>query len=231
MPKPIKKKTAKPIKGEDDVAHILDDVKKTVSQRQSYLLPALVGAVVVIIAIVGFSVYRNQTSAKADLLEYEAYRTYYGLNQKQPLPKPEQLQKALEKFTAAVDLRKSAYSLFYVGCIQYDMGKYDEALKSFKELNERFPDDEQYVPLSYAKMAAASLKKGDKEGALKLFDTLANYRTGAMKDLALAESAKILDSMGKTEEAAKKREELKKLAGALAPAPAAPAPQSEPKKK
>lgn len=210
MPKAIKKKPARPAKKEEDVKNILHVVRESVAGRQKLLLPVFVGAVVVIIAVAGLLIYRSQKNAKAEALQYEAYKIYYGLYQKQqPLQKVESYQKALDKFKEAYETRKSAFSLFYMAHCYYEMGKYDDSLKALNELNKRFPD-ERFVPLSYYKMAMISLKKGDGESALKFLDAIINYKTGSFKDLALSESAKILDSMGKTEDAARKYEELKK---------------------
>lgn len=209
MPKAIKKRVAKPARKEEDVKTIIHHARESI-ERQRFLLPLLIGAVAVVLVVAGFFINRSSMNTKADALEYEAYQIYYGLHQKQPLQKEEQYRKALELFRKAYETRKSAYSLLYIASCLYDMEKHDDALKELKELNERFPDDERFVPLSYYKMAMISLKKGDKDAALKLLDTIVNYRAGAFKDLALAESAKLLASMGKTEESAKKYEELKK---------------------
>ena len=54
------------------------------------------------------------------------------------------------------------------------------------------------------------MKKGDRDTALNLLDTIYHYKTGAFKDLALIESARILESMGKTAESEKKYEEITK---------------------
>ncbi|HXX57716.1 MAG TPA: tetratricopeptide repeat protein [Thermodesulfovibrionales bacterium] len=210
MPKAIKKKIAKPAKKEEDVSNIVHRVRESLGERQRFLLPVFIGAVVVLLVVAGISLYRSNMNAKAETLEYEGYRAYYGFQQKQPFQKGEQYQKALEDFRKANEMRKSPFALFYIASCYDGMGKYEDALKALNELNERFPDDEKFVPLTYYKMAVIAFKKGDKDAALKLLDTLYNYRTGSFKDLALMESARILESMGKTEEAAKKLEELKK---------------------
>jgi len=210
MPKAIKKRIAKPAKKEEDVKSIIHGVRESLGERQRFLVPVMIAAVVLLIVVAGGLIYRSNMNAKAEALEFEGYKAYYGFQQRQPLQGGERYQKALEDFKKAYETRKSPYALFYIANCYDEMGRYDDALKTLKELNERFPDDERFVPLSYYKMAVITLKKGDKEAALKFLDTLYNYRTSSLKDLALLESAKILESMGKTEEAAKKLEELKK---------------------
>lgn len=213
MPKVIKKRVKKQISTEEeDVKNIYNSAKNYAIEKRKTLTPIVVAAVIVIIAAVGFSIYRSGMNNKAEALEYAAYKTYYGPNQKTPAlnKTPEQSQKALEAFKKAYETRKTPNSLFYMANCYYDMGNYEAALASLKELNERFPDDERFVPLSYYKMAIVSLKKGDKETALKSFDIIYNYRNGSFKDLALLESARVLEAMGKGDEAAKKYTELAK---------------------
>lgn len=210
MPKAIKKKITKPPKTEADVKNMFHHASELIRKKQKLLLPAAIILVVSGISIAGFFAYRSIMDKKAAGLEYEAYKIYYNLHQKQPLQKDEQYRTALEKFKKTYDVKKSPFSLFYIAACYYDMGKYDDALKTLKELNEYFPDDERFVPLSYYKMAIISLKKEDRESALKFLDTIYNYKTGSFKDLAIIESARILDAMGKTEESSKKYEELTK---------------------
>lgn len=210
MPKVIKKKTASPTKTEESVKNVLHDTKEFISEKQRILFPVVIALVVLAITAAGILIYRSNVKNQAAALEYEGYKIYYGLYQKQPFQKEERSRKALEKFSKAYEARKSPLSLFYIASCYYDLGKSDDALKTLKELNARFPDDERFVPLSYYKMAVITLKKGDREGALRLLDTLYNYRTGSFKDLALVESARILDAMGKKEDSVKKYEELTK---------------------
>lgn len=208
MPKAIKKKIAKPAKTEENVKNLYQTSKNFFSERRKIVFPAMLGAGIVILVVASIAIYITSLKSRSAVLEYEGYKAYYGLYLKQPAQKEEQYKVALEKFKAAYDLKKSPLSLFYIASCYYDTGKYDDAMKNLKTLNERFPDDERYVPLSYYKMALIDLKKGDKEGALKLLDAINLYKTGSLKDLALLESARLLESMGKASESAKKYEEL-----------------------
>ncbi len=208
MPKAIKKKVTKPAKAEEGVKDALYSTKDYIKERQRIFLPVMIAVIVVAVAVAGLLIYRSHSARKAQELQYEGYKIFYGIYQKQPAQKGERYQKALEKFREAYDSRRSAYSLFYIASCLSGLEKYDEALKNLKELNERFPDDEGLVPLSYYKMAVINEKKGDKEAALKALDTLYQYKSSALRDLALVESARILESIGKTEEASKKYEEI-----------------------
>ena len=148
MPKAIKKKVTKPVKAEEGMRNIISRVKEVIAERQKVVLPVVISFVILCLATAGFFMYRSNAKERAEAIEYEGYKLYYGMFQKQPLQQEGRYQAALEKFRKAYDLGKSPYSLFYVANCYYDMGKYDEALKALKELNERFPDDERFVPLT-----------------------------------------------------------------------------------
>lgn len=208
MPRVIKKRVAKGARPEVGVKDIAGSARKFALKNQKVVLPLLVLSALSVFAAAGFYFYSSNARIKAEALEYDAYKAYYGLYQKQSVPGEERYRTALDKFQKAYDARKSPLVLFYIAGSYYEMGKYDEALKSLKELNERFPDDERYVPLSYYRMAVINSVKGDNEAALRMLDTLYNYKTASFKDLALAESARLLNAMGRTAESQKKYGEL-----------------------
>jgi len=207
MPKPIKKKIIKKVSG-PEAGETLSRLKKSVEERKRFLITAGAAVILAVVAIGGFFLYSNTQKNKAQKLEYEAYKMYYGLYQKQPVSIEERYKKAEELFRKAYNTRKSPVSLYYIANCYYELGEYEESLNTLKELNLKFPDDDKFVPLSYYKMALINLKKGNAEEALKSFAVLYNYKTGTYKDLALIESGKILETQGRAEEAKKKYEEV-----------------------
>ncbi|MBI4691042.1 MAG: tetratricopeptide repeat protein [Nitrospirae bacterium] len=210
MPRVIKKRIVKKTASEIKMKGILSRIKGYAGERKNIFVAAAIAVIISSAAITGFFIYSHSLKREADKLGYEAYKTYYGLYQKQPIPKDEQYKKAMELFKKAYDTKKSPLSLFYIANCYYEMGRYEDAINTLKDLNQKFPDDERFVPLSYFKMAMAALKKGSSEDALKSLDVLYNYKTGSYKDLSLVESGKILEAMGRSEDAKKKYEELTK---------------------
>lgn len=205
MPKVIKKKTPKPIHKEEENIKTIVEKTRHFLERKNYYIIALLG-IVLIIAVV--YIYKASASRQADSLQYEGYKLYYGLYQIQPISDKERYEKSLEGFQRAYEIKKSQFSLYYMANCYYRLKRYDDAIKRLKELNETFPDDERFVPLTYYKMAMASLKKGNKEDALKYLEILYNYRTASYKDLSLLETGKILEDMGRRDEADRKYETL-----------------------
>jgi predicted negative regulator of RcsB-dependent stress response len=210
MPRSIKKKVVKRTATEVEVKGVLLKLKESLMENRTIFITTTSIFVLTVAAVSGFFIYNNNMKVRAEKLEYEAYKVYFGLYQKQPMTNEERYKRALDTFKKAHDTKRSPISLFYIANCYFELGRYEDAINTLKELNQRFPDDEKFVPLSYYKMAMISLKKGDNDEALKSLDVIYNYKTGSYKDLSLIESGRILEKMGRTEEAKKKYEELTK---------------------
>lgn len=209
MPKAIKKKIPKKTTDtEAEVKEKLTSFKDTLKERQKTVLQYGIGALVILIAIVSFLVYSYTSQKKAKSFEYQAYKIYYTNTPTQSANKEDQYQKAIDLFKKAYDTRKSPISLFYIASCYYELGKYDDALKTLKDFTQRYSSDKKLIPLAYQKMAMAYIKKGDMNEAKKTLDTIYNLKGDIYKDFALIEYAKLLEKEGKLDEAKKKYEEL-----------------------
>lgn len=200
MPRVIKKQSDKKFSSEKEIHETIVDIKDKLKHRQKVLIVSLVAFLVVISSVAGFVLYNKSASNKASLLEYEGYKYYYGKFNATPEPSDDRYKKALEKFTESYNTKKNPNVLFYIANCHYETGNYDEAIKTLKELVGRFSEP-QIVSYSYYKMAMAYLKKNDTENALSSFNSLSKAKDGVFQDSALMETAKILESTGKVEEA------------------------------
>lgn len=209
MPKVIKKRVPKKtVATEAEVKDKLASLKGTIKERQKTALTYGAGVLVIIIAITSFLLYNYTSQKKARTLEYEAYKIYYNEYQGPSVNKEEQYKKALDIFKKAYDIRKSPLSLFYIAACYYELGKYNDALKTLKDFTQRYSKEERFIPLAYQKMAMVYIKKGDINEAMKALDTLYNLNINIYKDFALIEYGRLLEKAGKLDEAKKKYKEL-----------------------
>lgn len=209
MPKAIKKRVLK--KTADTEAEIkgrLADLGNTIRQQQKTILKYGSVILAIVIGISSLLLYEYTSKKKAKRLEYEAYKIYHGEYQVQSLNREEQYKKALDIFKKAYDIRKSALSLFYISYCYYELGKYDDALKTLKDFTQRYSNEDRFIPLVYQKTAMVYIKKGDINEAMKTLDILYNLKGDIYKDFALMEYGKLLERDGKLEEAKKKYKEL-----------------------
>lgn len=207
MPKVIKKRLDKKVHTEEDIKDTLKDIKERISQRQRTFVYILIGFLFVIISVTGFFIYTKTSLNTALELEAEGYNLYYGDYLKQPMSNDERYRKALDLFKRSYDAKKRAHVLLYIANCHYELGNYDEAIKTLTELNNRFSDP-QIISLSYYKMAMAYMKKGEKDNALNTLKNIYTIKGSTINDVALLESGKILESIGKTAEAKEKYKEL-----------------------
>lgn len=205
MPKPIKKKVVKHSHPEMEFKGMLSKFKQSAKHRKDLFISLSAAVIVLITVTAGFLIYDNSMKRKAARLAEDAYKAYYA-----PASSlEERYNKAADLFKKAYDTRKSAFSLFYLANCYYETGKFDEAAKLFDEINRKF-DDNRFTPLAHYKMALISMKKENSAEALKYLDQLYNLKPDGFKDLSLLESARILETTGKSEESLKKYEQLTK---------------------
>ncbi len=209
MPKAIKKRLPKKITNtEGEVKDKLTDLRDSLMARQKTMVKYGSIVLMAIVLIAGFLFYIYSSQQKAKELEYEAYKVYYNVYQKQPLSREEQYKKALDIFKKAYDTRKSPVALFYIAGCYYELGQYDDALNTLKEFAQRYSNEKRFIPLIYQKMAMVYLRKGNINEAMNAIDSMYNLKGDIYKDLALIEYARLLEREGKIEEAKKKYEEL-----------------------
>ena len=207
MPKIIKKRSENFNSSDEGLRDTVEDIRSRIKERQRMLVIGLAVFLVVLISVGAFFIYNKSQGDKAAGLQREAYGLFYNENAAQPAIEGENYKKALALFRESYNLKKKADVLLYIAYCQYELGSYDDTVKTLKDLNGKFTDP-RIVPLSYYKMAEAYLKKGDNTNALAALNTLAGLPDGIYRDMALMESGKILASQGKTAEAKEKYKEL-----------------------
>jgi predicted negative regulator of RcsB-dependent stress response len=211
MPKPIKKRIAKKptLDTETEVKEKFSGLKDIMRERKKTVVTYGSVFIVLILAVAGFLIYSYNSRQQATELEYEAYKIYYSTSA-QGTNKTERVTKALDLFKKSYAASKTPRSLFYIADCYYELGRYDEALKTLKDFTGRYSGDDRIAPLAYQKMAMVYIVQGDMNGALKTLDVLYNLKSDIYKDFSLIESAKLLEKEGKKDEAQKKYDELVK---------------------
>jgi tetratricopeptide (TPR) repeat protein len=208
MPKAIKRRIEKKvIAAEEDLRETVVDIRQRLKERQRTLVYAVTVFIVLAISIGGFAVYKKTSLNKALETEIEGYRLFHGDYQARIMPPSERYKQALEMFKKSYATRKRPDVLLYIANCQYELGNYDEAIKTLKELNNQFSDT-KVISLSYYKMAMSYVKKGDMDNALASLKNILNIKDIPLQDLALLETGKILELSGKTEDAKNKYREL-----------------------
>ncbi len=209
MPKAIKKRRSKKIDvPEEEVQERLSTLKDALQQRQGVMLKIGVGIAVLIAVVVSLLIYSHTAASKAKKLEYEAYTIYYGKASQQAGAREDRYGKALNIFKQAYQARKSPFSLYYIAACSYELGNYDEALKTLKDFTRKYSGEAEFLPLAYRKMSTIYLQKDNTAEAKKMLDALYNLKGDIYKDFALMEYGKLLEREGKLDEAKSKYEEL-----------------------
>jgi predicted negative regulator of RcsB-dependent stress response len=200
MPRAIKRRTDKTDDSEPDLRETVEDIRERLRDRQRFLIYGLLLFIVVTASIVGFLVYRSSTNERALDLAAQADQVLYGAPGAQPVPPAEKNKKALGLYKESYAARKNAAVLLSIAGTQYSLGDYDDALKSLRELLDRFPDS-PLAALAYFKIAMTYERKNDLNNAVTALKNLSSIKNSALQDLALLETGRILEKQGKGEEA------------------------------
>jgi tetratricopeptide (TPR) repeat protein len=205
MPKPIKKKISKHDMGAEETVRSFMSV--ATEKVETNFKQVVIGAVVVLallIAVAGYIYARSGAEEKAQRAFYDGYKAYHGLYDAKGLTDFERFESALESFRRSYDVKSSPDALLYMAYSQDRLGRYDEAIENLKKLQSDFPDEDYHVALATYKMATIQLKAGRTDDAMSTLDKLYTSGSGIYEDIALAESARLLEAQGKEGEAMEK---------------------------
>ncbi|MGD8351590.1 MAG: tetratricopeptide repeat protein [Nitrospirota bacterium] len=212
MPKPIKKRVVKQeARAEESVRSYMGRTAQVLEARGKQIGIAALVVLVAAIAVAGFFMHQRSQEREAREAFYEGYKHYHALYDTKVLPRPDRLEKALASFRGSYGLKGSPEALMYIANSQHALGRHEESLASLEELLKTFPEDDVHVPLALYKAAMIKLKQGRPEEALGYLDRLYAAKGDSFKDLALAEAASILDSLGREDEAKEKYRALLEL--------------------
>jgi len=207
MPKTIKKRAVKKSDNEGSLAESVTDIRKKIKERQRTLAYSFLVCALVIIAAGSIFFYYHANAAKAAEMQYEGYKIISGTTTEPYASPQDRFKAALEKFRSSYAAKNNPTVLLYIANCYHELGNFDEAIKTLKDLTSRYSDS-KITSLAYYKLAMIYIKKGDLNSALNTFNTLSSIKDAPLRDMALFESGKVLESMGKTEEAKAKYKEL-----------------------
>ncbi|MFO0751991.1 MAG: tetratricopeptide repeat protein [Thermodesulfovibrionales bacterium] len=207
MPKVIKRRPGGKGRHEEILSESVGDLRERLRERQKTLTYALLAFGAVVLLVVAFMVYTRATASKAADLQAEGYRIFFGEASTRFATPADRYKSALEKFQKAYATKKSPVALLYIADSYYELGNYDEAIRTLKDLTSRYSDP-RIVSLATYKLASAYTKKGDTAAALATLTALADKKDSPLRDLALLESGRVLEAAGKKEEAKAKYKAL-----------------------
>jgi tetratricopeptide (TPR) repeat protein len=201
MPRPIKKRIHRAESAEESLHNVVERIKKTADERGRQLMVGAIAIVALLAIAVGTFYYRASAERKAAALEYQGYKVLNGLYVDLPEPMTLRAGRALPYFEQAYKTRPSSYSLYYIGLCRYEMSEYGAAIETFERLIKLYPDDTRMLPPALYKLGMTHLRAGRPDQALEVLGSFNVKGIKAFGDLALIESARILESLGRSKEA------------------------------
>jgi hypothetical protein len=192
--------TQKELKKPDKFREAIADTIVFVSENYKKILAAF--GIVILILIVAFVAIaileRRDLSANSEFTEAIKSYTEEGSGQNH--------QEALNKF---LDISKkyprsgiSKVALYYAAEINYNMGKYDEAIKLFNDLIKSGSKNQIVVDAAYLRLGTANFNKGNWQQAVDYLSKL-DKEGNPYRDQAELYIGQSLEKLGKSGEAEK----------------------------
>lgn len=209
MPKPIKKRiTKKSVTKEDEVKstllhgfHFMKEKK-----RPALVVASVAGAILALFLVVSF--YNASVKKEAYTLELQAYEYYYGTSPDGAMTEEARWKKAAELFQKSVEKRSTPAAVFYLGNCYYKLGDYESAIREYTAFTTEFGNAKEILPIVYQKLAAAYMKAGKEQEALKTLEKLSGITGRNFKDTALVIEARYYESIGRPMEELQRYREI-----------------------
>lgn len=205
----IKIDSKKRLKEPDEFVSIMESVVSFVKENLKYLGILLAIILVFALAYGAIIIKTRIDDDKAAGLEYAASRHYFGTGMER---EGRDLKKAIEVYQKIISDYKRSKSAptaaYYLGNAYMELKEYDAAIGAYKGFIDRYADRRDLIPFVYQRLGYAYLAKGNNQNALDNFNKVAIIETVRNRDQSIFESARILELMGKKDEALKKYEEI-----------------------
>jgi TolA-binding protein len=199
MPRLIKKRTHKESRDEN-IHNIVEHVKETAAARQKQLMIGGIAILLVIVVVVVTMYTKADKARKLADLEYRGYKEFNGLLVATPQPSSIRAELALSYFQQASQISPTPFNQYYIGLSQYEMGQYETAAETFQKFVDTYPTEVSFMPPALYKLGMSHLKAGKSEQALTIFARFRQVGIKSFGDLAILESARILESLGRMDE-------------------------------
>ena len=210
MPTIKKRGSAVKIQQEQEIVTLAHKVQHALAGYQKQLRIAVIAAVVVLVLIAGYAMFRSSQEQKAAPLVAAAYEFYSPATSASA-----DYGKALDLFRDAQKkyphTTSGAVAQYYAGNCLVSLGRADEALKEYQAFVHKYSRDKYLLGLVYQRMAYVYEGQGKLDDARKAFQQ-AEALTGP--GVATVELARLYEAAGNMPEAeGKYKVVMEKLGG------------------
>jgi len=198
---------------ENELVHSIESAREFLETRQRPIAGAIVGVVVLAVAVIGFMVYRNQTQSRGSGLLAEAM---VAMNAR-VVPagatgtfstEEAKLKAALPKLKAAADAYPDSASgitaRYHMAGALATLGRHAEAIKEYDDVQRRSGASSLYGRMARLGKADTQAHSGQLDAAIATWKEMTTGNTDDLPvDAILIELARAYVQKGNTEEAKK----------------------------
>src|SRR5688572_17820641 len=193
---------------ENELVHSIESARDFLETRQRSIAGAIVGVVVVALAVIGFTVYSNRTQSRGSELLAEAMVAMNARVVPTGTTGEAKLKAALPKLKAAADAYPDSASgitaRYHMAGALATLGRSEEAIKEYDGVVQRAGASSLYGRMARLGKADTQAHSGQLDAAIAAWKEMTTGNTGDLPvDAILIELARAYVQKGNTEEAKK----------------------------
>jgi predicted negative regulator of RcsB-dependent stress response len=175
------------LKGEDELVSLSSRVARYVSAHLKQIQYLAFSILIIIIIILGISLYLRHLNKKALAAYNRAYRSL--MLDSSPGATEDNLKRSIEEFDELIrkygKTKMAILSVPQLAYLEYDQGKYDEAISLYQMYLKREKFDSIYASMAHFGLAAVYEAKGDYKSAISHLKKIVDEEHDVLKEEAL----------------------------------------------
>ena len=189
------------LKKEDEFVSLSTRIYQFAVKRRTQLQWAAISIAVILVIILGVSLYFRHLNKKA----LAAYNTAYKnlVSAASPEASQENIQRSAEELNRLISeygrTKMATLAIPQLAYLEFGQGNYDEAISLYNAYLEKLGDDSIYRPMAYFGLAACYEAKGDYQSAIRFLEKIVENNAAFLKEEAMFSLGRMYDLSGRRE--------------------------------
>ena len=209
------------LKKEDEFISLSARVSQYVLAHAKTIKHLLYGLAIIVIIVLGGSLFYKHLNKKALAAYNTAYKTLVG--ESSPETSEKNLQKSIEEFDRLIKdygwTKMATLAIPQLAYLKFDQGKFDEAISLYQTYLEKEKSNTIYRSMAYFGLAAAYEAKGEYQSATSALEHVSKGGNDFLKEEALFSLGRMYELSGQTK---RSQEVFKEFIGQFKDSPLLP---------
>ncbi len=189
------------LKGEDEFVSLSSRVAQYVSAHLKQIQYLAFSILIIIVIVLGISLYLRHLNKKALAAYNRAYRSL--VSDSSPEATEDSIKRSVEEFDKLIRkygrTKMATLAIPQLAYLKYDQGNYDEAISLYQMYLKREKSDSIYASMAHFGLAAVYEAKGDYESAISHLKKIVDEGNDFLREEALFSLGRVYGLSGQQE--------------------------------